>query len=58
MQSDDAISVMTMASMQEEHNAQVHPQWKEQGYGIIARFGLSVQVGPFRLEVVEKSGTG
>ena len=33
MQSDDAISMlMTMASMQEEHNAQVHPQWKEQGY--------------------------
>ena len=33
MQSHDAISMlMTMASMQEEHNAQVHPQWKEQGY--------------------------
>ena len=33
MQSDDAISMlMTMASMQEEHNVQVHPQWKEQGY--------------------------
>ena len=33
MQSDDAISMlMTMASMQEEHNSQVHPQWKEQGY--------------------------
>ena len=33
MQSDDAISMLvTMASMQEEHNAQVHPQWKEQGY--------------------------
>ena len=33
MQSDDAISMlMTMALMQEEHNAQVHPQWKEQGY--------------------------
>ena len=33
MQSDDAISMlMTMASMQEEHNAQVHPQWKDQGY--------------------------
>ena len=33
MQSDDAISMlMTMASMQDEHNSQVHPQWKEQGY--------------------------
>ncbi len=33
MQSDDAISMlMTMGSMQEEHNAQVHPQWKDQGY--------------------------
>ncbi len=33
MQSDDAISMlMTMASMQEEHNAQVHPLWKDQGY--------------------------
>ena len=33
MQSEDAISMlMTMASMQEEHTAQVHPQWKEQGY--------------------------
>ena len=33
MQSDDANSMlMTMASMQEEHNLQVHPKWKEQGY--------------------------
>ena len=33
MQSDDAISMLlTMASMQDEHNSQVHPQWKEQGY--------------------------
>ena len=33
MQYDDAISMlMNMASMQEEHNAQVHPKWKEQGY--------------------------
>ena len=33
MQSDDAISMlMTMASLQDEHNSQVHPQWKEQGY--------------------------
>ena len=33
MQSDDATSMlMTMASLQEEHNVQVHAEWKEQGY--------------------------
>ena len=33
MQSDDATSMlMTMAALQEEHNVQVHADWKEQGY--------------------------
>ena len=33
MQSDDAISMlMTMASLQDEHNVQVHAEWKEQGH--------------------------
>ena len=33
MQSDDATSMlMTMASLQEEHNVQVHAEWQEQGY--------------------------
>ena len=33
MQSDDAISMlMTMASLQDEHNVQVHAGWKEQGH--------------------------
>ena len=33
MQSGDAISMlMTMASLQDEHNVQVHAEWKEQGH--------------------------
>ena len=33
MQSDDATSMlMTMVSLQEEHNVLVHAEWKEQGY--------------------------
>ena len=33
MQSDEAISMlMTMASLQDEHNVQVHAEWKEQGH--------------------------
>ncbi|GIS52134.1 MAG: hypothetical protein Ct9H90mP27_6250 [Gammaproteobacteria bacterium] len=44
MQSDDAISMlMTMASMQEEHNGRFILNGKSKVTSIIARYGLSVR---------------